>query len=145
MTLISKTAGALSLISCLTDMHKTALIYANNAYAKASSDTFISCSIGTQKANKVSHKDAERKNWLLRNNFFGAPKELFARIRGYLSGLAEGAVRYLPNFVLSLAAICANKNSKILANVSTILLAGVELYDFIKNSSNISQRTDYLE
>ena len=53
MTIISKLAGGLSLYSCLTDMHKTAVLTANNEYAKASADTFIETSIGSQKAEKV--------------------------------------------------------------------------------------------
>lgn len=144
MTLISKAAGVLSLVSCITDVHKTAMIYSNNEYAKASSDTFISNSLGTQKADKISHKDAQRKNWLLRNNFLGGPTEAVARVKGYLKGFGQGVIRYLPNFILSAAAICVTKHKSV-ANLSAIGLACVEIFDFIKNSTNLFQRTDYLE
>ena len=105
MTIISKIAGGLSLFSCLTDAHKTGLIYANNEYAKASGDTFISCSLGAQKADKISSKDAQRKNWLLRNNFLGGINEGFAKVGGYFKGFGNSIVRYLPNIALSAVAL----------------------------------------
>ena len=143
MTIISKAAGGLSLFSCLRDIHKTALIYSNEEHAKCSSDSFISNAIGTQKANRISYKDAERKNWLLKENFIGRIKEPFARVGGYLKGIGRGIITYLPNFVLSGFAL-ASKNKKI-ANISAIGLGIVEAWDFIKNSTNIFQRTDYLK
>ncbi len=143
MTTVSKLAGGVSLLSCLTDMHRTGMIYANNEYARASGDSFISCAIGTQKADRVSYKDARRKNWLLKNNFLGGITEFTARIRGYFKGLAESATRYIPNFALSAVAICVK--SKVMSNLSAVGLAIVEIYDFIRNSSGIFQRTDYLE
>ncbi len=145
MTLISKTAGVLSLVSCITDMHKTALIVSNNEYAKASSDTFIANSIGTQKADRLSYKDTERKNWLAKNSFMNTPAEIFARVKGYLSGLVQSGVRYVPNFILSAVALLTSKDHKAIANISAIGLACLEAYDFIKNSTNIFQRNDYLE
>ena len=143
MTIISKIAGGLSLFSCLTDAHKTGLIYANNEYAKASGDTFISCSLGTQKADKISSKDAQRKNWLLRNNFLGGINEGFAKVGGYFKGFGNSIVRYLPNIALS--AVALKVKSPIVSAISTIGLAGLELYDFIRNSTGIFQRTDYLK
>ena len=145
MTIISKTAGALSLVSCLTDMHKTALIKSNNEYAKASSDAFISNSIGTQKTNKLSYKDTERKNWLARNNFKNGPAELLGRVKGYASGFIQSGVRYLPNIGLSAVALLTSSKHKNIANLSALLLACLEVFDFVKNSTNIFQRTDYLE
>lgn len=143
MTIVSKTAGAAGLISCLRDIHKTAVLYSNQGYAKASSDAFISCALGSQKANRVSVRDAERKNWLLKNNFLGGIKETFGRAGGYLRGLAQGVAGYIPNILLSLGAVCSK--NKTIANISAIGLAGVELFDFIKNSTGIFERTDYLK
>ncbi len=143
MTIISKLAGGLSLVSCLTDAHKTGLIYANNEFAKVSGDVFIANSLGSQKAEKVSEKDAQRKNWLFRNNFFGGIRENIARVRGYLGGFGTSIVRYMPNFVLSAVALFTK--SSVFSGFSTIGLAAIELYDFIRNSTSIFQRTDYLE
>lgn len=143
MTLISKTAAGASLLSCIVDMHKTAVISSNNAYAKASSDTFISCELGAQKANDVSYKNAQRKNWLLKNNFFGSINETAARITGYIKGLGQGVIKYLPNFILSAVAI-KSKNKKV-ANISAIGLGALEAFDFIKNASGIFERKDYLK
>lgn len=149
MTMISKTTGAVSLLSCLFDIHKTAVVYSNRRYMEASSDAFISSSIGAQKTNKLSYKDANRKNFLHKNNFLLGLHELGGRIGGYIEGAAQGVVRYLPNFILSaLAIIPKNKGSragKIIANLSAAGLAGLEAYDFIKNSTNLDQRTDYLK
>ena len=153
MSLVSKAAGGLSLIYCRHDMHKT------------SSDAVISSSIGNQKANKVSYKDAQRKNWLAQSQFGIRAQELTARVTGYISGFAKAGIRYVPNFALATVAILAGKkvkpdkvatkgirscwqkvySSQKLANVAAVGLGLVEAWDFIKNSTNIAQRTDYLE
>jgi len=144
MTWISKPAGALSLISCFHDIHKTAMVSSNNAYAQASSDAMISNSIGNQKADKLSFKDTQRKNWLAKNNFFASFKEGFARVSGYVKGAFSASVRYIPNFILSAIAIGCKK-SKGVANAAAVGLGVIEVFDFIKNSTNINQRTDYLK
>lgn len=145
MTFISKTAGTLSLVSCIHDMHKTALIYSNDEGAKTASNAKIESSIGNQKINHLSYKDAQRKNWIARQDFFISTKEFGARIGGYIKGFVQSGVRYIPNFILSAAAIIPNKKHKVIPNIATVGLAIVEAFDFIKNSTNISQRTDYLE
>ena len=144
MTIISKTAGAVSLVSCVHDIHKTALINSNNEYAKAASNAMISTSIGNQKADKISYKDTQRKNWLAQNNFTAPFKETYARIKGYIVGVVKGSVRYIPNFVLAAIAIGCKK-SKGVANAAAVGLGVIEGLDFIKNSTNINQRTDYLK
>lgn len=143
MTIISKAAGAAGLASCISDIHKTAVLYSNNKYAKSSSDAFLSNALGTQKADRVSVRDAERKNWLLNNNCLVGIKGTLGRIGGYFHGLAQGIYNHLPSVVLSLGSICAK--NKTIASLSAIGLAGVELFDFIKNSTGIFQRTDYLK
>ncbi len=143
MTIISKVAGGLSLFSCLRDIHKTGVIYSNREYQKSAGDSYISCSVGTQKANRVSYRDAERKNWLLRNNFFAGASETWGRVKGYFKGVVDAASRYIPNIALSAIALSAKRN--IIANMSAVGLAVVEIYDFIKNSSGIFDRSDYLK
>lgn len=143
MTVPSKIAGGLSVISSIVDIHKTAVIYSNQEYAKSASDTFIAQSIGAQKTNKLSYKDANRKNWLQKQHFTNGICETWGRVKGYFKGLAQGIVRYLPNFALALGAIIPK--NKVIANLSAIGLAGLEIYDFIKNSTNIFQRNDYLK
>ena len=144
MTIISKTAGVLSLASCIHDIHKTALISSRNAYAKASSDAVITSSLGNQKADKVSYKDAQRKNWLAQNNFSAPYKEFFARVGGYVVGAAKASVRYVPNFALAAVALCTKKYKGI-AKDAAVGLGVIELLDFIKNATNVNQRTDYLK
>ena len=145
MTVISKTAGILSALSALNDIHKTSKIYSSKEYQKASSDTFIATSIGCQKTNNLSYKDTKRKNWTLRHAFFVGINESIASVRGYLKGAQEGFLRYFPNFVLTGLAIIPNKNHKILANISAAALGVLEVYDYLTNGSNMGQRTDYLE
>ncbi len=143
MTLISKTAGTLSLISCVKDIHETAVIYSNNAYAKASSDLYISRAVSNQKTDRLSPKDADRKNWLLKTQFFQGAAETLGRIGGYLKGVGTGILRYAPNAAL-IAGSMLFKNKK-LANASCVGLAIIEIYDFIKNSTGIFRRNDYLK
>lgn len=144
MTIISKIAGVASVASCLHDVHKTALIYSNNSYAKVSADNMISNSIGNQKADRISFKDAQRKNWLAKNNFVASWNEGFAKIKGYVSGVMDAGVRYIPNFILSAIAIGCGKSKKI-ANIAAAALGLFEVFDFINNSTNANQRTDYLK
>ena len=145
MTLISKTAGGLAAISCIYDIHKTALIYSKNAYQKASSDSYISCSIGNQKSDTLSYRDAKNKNWMLKNNFFANIKSAFSGIAGYIKGVGEGIVRHAPSLGLSALAVGLNKNHKTAANVSAIALAAYTAYDFVRNSTGLFQKTDYLK
>ena len=145
MTIISKSAGILSLVSAVVDTHKTALIYSKNAYSQSSADTFISSSIGGQKLNAISYKDAERKNWLTSNNFLGSISESVGSIKGYMKGLSIGIARYIPNFILSALAIALPKKHAKIANVAAIGLAGVEIADFVTNTLDLSQKNDYLK
>lgn len=143
MTFISKVAGIASVAASIADVHKTAVIYSNRAYNQASANAVISSSLGAQKADEISFRDAERKNWVNRNQFTAGIKETCARVTGYIKGFAQGSVRYLPNFALGAAAIFSKH--KAVASVSAVGLALVEGYNFIKNSTGIFQRTDYLE
>ena len=160
MTLISKAAGSLGLISCVHDIHKTALIYSNNEYAKTAANTLISTSVNNQKADRISYKDSQRKNWLTQNNYFASIKEGLARAKGYIKGVLRTSLRYIPNFALIAIALLAGKNCKsvrnaadvtkaaktaeVIANVATIGLGIVEGIDFAKNTLGANQRDDYL-
>ncbi len=145
MTFVSKTAGALSIISSIHDMHKTALIYSNKEYSKVQSETKIADLVGYQKANRLSYKDAQRKNWLSKSDVLLSTKEVYARIKGYVKGFFASGYSYIPKFILAFAAMVPSKEHKIFANVATVGLGIVELIDFIKNSTNLFQRKDYLK
>ena len=143
MTIPSKVAGSLSLMSCLYDMHKGGQIQSNVSYAKTASDSYLECAIGASRANRVSYKDSARKNWLLKNNFVGRIKEPISKVTGYVKGFLETGLRYIPNFGLSAVALLA-KNKR-LANIAAVALGGVEAFDFLKNSTSLFQKTDYLK
>ena len=145
MTVISKTAGALSLITTIKDIHKNALIYSKRAVTKASADTFISNSLANQRTNRLSSKDTERKNWLAKKNFWQCPNEAYASAKGYISGFVEGIVNYVPQLVLSGLALGLNKNHKVLANICAIALGIIEGADFVNNSLSVGQKNDYLQ
>ena len=121
------------------------MIYSNRKTSKASADTFIANSLANQRTNRLSTKDTERKKWLFRNNFLIVPNETIAYFKGYFEGFATGFVNYLPQIALSAFAIGINKNHKVLANVSAIALAGVEVADYITNSLSSGQKNDYLK
>lgn len=143
MTLISKIAGGACVLSYISDIHNTAKVYSNNAYAKASSDAYIACDINAQKADRLSSRDAKRKNWLMQHTFFIGIKETLARVGGYIKGFGMGIINHMPEVVLSALAI-ASKNKKV-ANISTIALGAYEVYDFAKHSTSLGQKTDYLK
>ena len=145
MTVISKTAGALSLISSLKDIHNNAMIYSNRELSKASADTFIANSLATQRTNRLSTKDTDRKKWLSIKNFWIYPNETFASVRGYVFGFCNGVVNYFPQLILSGLALGINKNHKVLANICAAALAVVEGIDFVTNSLSWGQKNDYLK
>ena len=145
MTIISKTAGALGLISTIREIHRNALVYATRENTKATADTFIANSLSTQRTNRLSHKDTERKKWLARKNILAGPNECFASVKGYTGGILNGIATYLPQLALSGLAIGINKNHKVLANLCAVALAVIEGADFITNSSGSGQKNDYLK
>lgn len=146
MTLISKTAGALSVMSCVHDIHKTALIYSNNEYAKTAANTMISSSIDNQKSDHISYKDAQRKNWLTQQCYFASIKEGFARVKGYIKGVFKTSLRYIPNFIAATLALALSGNAARdrWANISAVALGVIEGVDFVKNTLAVNQRDDYL-
>lgn len=150
MTIISKLTGGLGIAACLYDMHKTALISANNGYVKATSDAFLKTQIGASKTERLSYKDTQIKNWTAKNNLFIGVKSFFGRTTGYVKGFLQAAVRYIPNFALAGIALFAGKkgnSSKLdkVANAAAIGLGALEAGNFIVNAAAINQKTDYLE
>ena len=149
MPVIPKIAGGASVLASIYDIHKTAMIYSRQEYNKAMGDSVVSCSIGNQKADHVSVKDANRKNWMDQNHFMSGWNEGCASVRGYFKGMAQGIVRYLPKFILAAIAIIPKKTDKKLLNaipyLSTIALACVEAWDFYRNGTEFFEKTDYLK
>lgn len=160
MAIIPKTAGALSVISSLNDIHNTAMIYSTQEFQKASSNETLAISIGNQKADYVSLKDAKRKNWVNSKQFFTGFPQTVASVKGYAKGVVEGVMRYWPKFALSALAILPkaknNPNAKGLfkifktkgkeiSYISAIALAAYEVYDFLKNGTELFERRNYLE
>ena len=145
MTVISKTAGALGLVSTIREIHRNALIYSKKEITKASADTFIANSLSTQRTNRLSCKDTERKRWLARKNVLAGPNEFFASVKGYACGVFDGVMAYIPQLILSGLALGINKNHKVLANICAAALAVVEGADFITNSLSAGQKNDYLK
>lgn len=141
--ILPKIAGGLAIVSALHDIHKTALIYSNKSYNKAISDNKISRSIRYQKADRISYKDSQRKNFLAQGDFSAPFIEIGARVGGYIAGALKTSLRYIPNFVCATIALVA-KSPKV-ANISAVLLGCCEAFDFARYGLGIGQRDDYLE
>lgn len=144
MTTVSKIAGGASILSSIYDIHKSALAKSREEGDKVLGDYVVQTALGSEKSDTFSYRDSERKNWINEKQFFTKPVELFGNIAGYIKGFGEGIVRYIPQLTLGSIAIFANKNKK-LANMSAIALGIVEAYDFLKNSTGLFQKTDYLK
>ena len=144
MPIIPKIAGATSLISSLDDINKTALIYSKQEKNKAVGNNILSCSIANQKADYVSFKDAQRKNWFAQRCLFININEIAGAVKGYFKGAVYAIDRYLPKIALSLMAIIPKEKGKKLSYISTVALAGVELWDFLKNGTGMLEKSDYL-
>lgn len=145
MTLISKTAGALSLFSSIKDIHNTALMYSNRSTMKASADTFLANSLSTQRTNRLSLKDTKRKQWLAKNNYLLFASDPLASVRGYCEGVIQGVCYYMPQLVLSTLAIGIGNKHKVIANACAVALGIVEGLDVLTNTFSIGQKNDYLK
>ena len=111
MTAISKLAGIGGLASCLLDIHKTAMVYSKNEHAKTSANSFVSASLGCQKANDISHRDAKVKNWIFaHNDQFSVIPRVFASVKGYLGGVLHGIIRHFPTLIFAIPAIFVAAN-----------------------------------
>ncbi len=144
MPAVPKIAGSISILASLNDIHKTAMIYSRQEYNKAMGDKVVACSIGNQKADFLSFKDAQRKNWTDKNHFFAGISETFGAIKGYCKGAAEGIIRYSPKLALAALAIIPKTKAKTLSYISTVALMGVEIWDFLRNGTGLFERDNYL-
>ena len=144
MTVLSKIAGGAGLVSSLYDIHKTALVISHQEHDRLEGDLVVAKSIGTQKADRLSDRDTRRKNWINENNFFAGTKEAIASVKGYVKGAITGIIQHIPELVLSSIALFTSKLPKV-ANISAIGLGVVTIVDFIINSTNLFQKTDYLK
>lgn len=149
MTFLPKIAGALSLSSCIIDMHKTGVIYSARARNKATANSVISNSIACQKTKYLSSKDTQFKNWLNRNNLFIGMEETIGSIKGYFHGIVTAGARYIPELATSVLAIATScGKSKVAKTVSTLLTALLAVEhgsDFVRNTLNVGEKNDYLK
>ncbi len=145
MPVIPKIAGAASLISTIKDIHQTGMVYSRREKNKTMGNNVLSCSIGNQKADYLSFKDAKRKNWTEQNLFFSKIKEDFASVKGYFKGTTEGIVRYAPKIALIAGAIIPKNKGQKLSYISTIGLALYEIWDYLRHGTGIFERTNYLD
>ena len=149
MTLISKTAGALSLSSCIIDMHKCGKLYANKSKAKASANGVIRRSISSQMIDELSYKDAQIKNWAGSSQTFLGVQEFFASVKGYTKGFLQSGVKYIPNFTLAtIALLSRSKNHALpntIANLASVALGLIHGGHFIKVATGFGEKNDFLE
>lgn len=138
MTAISKITATLGLASCINDIHRTASVYSKRECKQASVNSYIGNVTSNMQANRVSYKDNERKNWLMKNNFAIGLHEMGGTIRGYIEGATEGLVRYLPSIALSSIAMLAR--NKRLANFAAIGVVAAEAVDFLSNTLNLNRK-----
>ncbi len=143
MTIISKATAGLSIGSCIYDMHKCGVVGANRNYAKASADTFISNELNAMRTDDLSFKDSQIKNWFVRNNPFQPVSETVGRIKGYVNGFVTAGMKYIPNLIVGSVAMFSKHKG--LANVAAGVLAVMEGWNFIKNTTGVKQRNDYLK
>ncbi len=143
MTIISKAAAGLSVGSCIYDMHKSGVVSANRNYAKASADTFISNELNAMRTDDLSYKNSQIKNWCARNNPFQSVNETLGRVTGYLNGFFAAGVKYIPNLIAGSVAMFSKHKG--LANIAAGALAVMEGWNFIKNTTGVKQRNDYLK
>ena len=138
----TKTASILATGTSLYDIHKLGVQSANIKRESNYADDFIAQTIGASKLNYPSEKHNKMKEWILSFKYPLQDSEVFNTVSGYIQGAIKGIGYNLGTLGFSALAFFAKKDS--FKKVGIIGLGLSVAWDFIKNSTNLFEKTDYL-
>ena len=143
LNIASKTAATLATGASLYDIHKLGVREANIKREKNYADDFIADQIGSSKLNYPSEKHNAMKKWLMNFKYPLQVSEIWNTATGYLKGVAKGIGYNIATLGFSALAFFAKKDGTRKAGIIGLGLSVA--WDFIKNSTNIFERKDYLK
>lgn len=144
-------AAAMAGSACLYDVHKQGVRSATLTREKNYADDFIAQEIGSSKLNYPSAKHAAIKNWMLNFKFPHKFSEIVNTVGGYFKGAVKGIANNFAPLACSALTIFLGANKKIASkhpNLQKYALFATGIttaWDFIKNGTNLFERTDYLK
>ena len=142
LNIASKTAALLATGASLYDVHTLGKREANIKRESNYADDFIAQQLGASKLNYPSEKHNSMKEWILNFTYPLQLSEIWDTVSGYVSGALKGVWYNIATLGFSALAFFAKKDG-----MRKVGIAGLGLsvaWDFIKNSTNIFERTDYL-
>lgn len=142
LNIASKTAALLASGTSLYDIHTLGVREANIKRESNYADDFIAQNIGASKLNYPSMKHGNMKDWIMSFSYPLQISEVWNTVSGYVSGALKGIVHNAATLGFSALAFFAKKDGWKKAGVIGLGLSVA--WDFIKNSTNLFERTDYL-
>ena len=142
LNIASKTAALLASGTSLYDIHTLGAREANIKRESNYADDFIAQSIGASKLNYPSQKHNKMKQWILEFHYPLQMSEIWNTVTGYVTGAAKGVAHNALTLGFSALAFFAKRDG--LKKVGVFGLGLSVAWDFIKNSTNLFERTDYL-
>ena len=142
LNIASKSSALLATGASLYDAHtlgkREASIKREGNYA----DDFIAQQLGASKLNYPSEKHNAMKEWILNFKYPLQLSEVWDSVSGYVSGALKGVWYNIATLGFSALTLFGNKDCY--KKVGIIGLGLSVAWDFIKNSTNLFERTDYL-
>lgn len=139
---IAAKAGAIMAAGAsLYDVNQQGVRKANIKREKNYADDFIAQQIGASKLNYPSEKHSGMKNWIQSFKYPYQVSELWDTVSGYVQGALKGVALNAATLGFSGLAFFGKKG---LQKVGIIGLGLSVAWDFIKNSTNLFEKTDYL-
>ncbi len=142
LNIASKTAAILASGTSLYDIHTLGVREANIKRESNYANDFIAQNLGASKLNYPSEKHNAMKQWIMDFKYPLQLSEIWNTVSGYVVGAAKGVVHNFATLGFSAVALFAKKDGW--KKFGVIGLGLSVAWDFIKNSTNLFERTDYL-
>lgn len=142
LNVATKAAAIMATSVSLYDINSLGVREANIKRESNYADDFIAGEIGSSKLNYPSGKHAAFKNWSKNFKFPYQLTELWDTVSGYVIGAAKGAWYNAATLGFSALTFFAKKDG--MKKFGAIGLGLSVAWDFIKNGTNLTERTDYL-
>ncbi len=142
LNVASKAAALMASGASLYDIHSLAKREANIKRESNYADDFIAQNIGASKLNYPSAKHNGMKQWIMDFQYPLQLSEVWNLASGYVVGAAKGICHNFATLGFSALAFFAKKDG--MKKFGVIGLGLSVAWDFIKNSTNLFEKTDYL-
>lgn len=145
MTLLnvaSKAAALMATGASVYDIHSIAKREANIKRESNYADDFIAQNIGASKLNYPGAKHNDIKQWIMDFQYPLQLSEVWNTVSGYTVGAIKGICYNFATLGFSALTFFAKKDG--MKKFGAIGLGLSVAWDFIKNSTNLFEKTDYL-